>query len=95
MKNVSQTSFINLPDLTREEKREIWLRRTGYTLKILAQVAGVSLTTLSLHMRNKTMPVRQHETLVAFGVPPEILPEPLDKKSGPKPRTLESVAAPA
>ena len=95
MKTVSQTSFIDLPDLSRNEKREIWLRRTGNTLKILAQVAGVSLPTLSSQIRGSTMPVRRHEALVAYGVPPQILPEPVDQKSGPKPRTLDSVGASA
>lgn len=85
METVNQTSFIDLPELTRDEKREIWLRRTGNTLKLLAGVAGVSVSTLSLNIRNNTMPVRQHETLVAYGVPPQILPDPMDQKPGPKP----------
>lgn len=87
MKTVSKISFIDLPDLTRDEKREIWLKRTGNTLRSLAEVAGISLSTMSNHMRNATMPSRQYEALVAYGVPEEVLPDPLDRKPGPKPKT--------
>ena len=78
-------SFSNLSDLTMDEKREIWLKRNGCTVKRLAEVAGVTVSVLSRTLRNPTMPVAQHQALVQFGVPSEFLPHPLDKKRGPRP----------
>ena len=78
-------SFSNLSDLTMDEKREIWLKRNGCTVKRLAEVAGVTVSVLSRTLRNPTMPVAQHQALVQLGIPSEFLPQPLDKKPGPRP----------
>jgi lambda repressor-like predicted transcriptional regulator len=75
--------------LSKEEKREIWLRRKGITQAMLAKVAGVSPSSLSYLLQQPTMPSARHAALVAFGVPEELLPEPLDRKSGPKPKRLD------
>lgn len=82
----NQTRLNNIAELTRDEKREIWCRRQGETLLSLAQVAGVHKSTLSVHLRSVTMPVAQHARLVEYGVPVDLLPDPLDRRSGPKPR---------
>lgn len=78
-------SCINLYTLTPDEKRKIWLKRNGYTMTNLAKVAGVTVSALSRTLRNPTMPVAQHQALVDFGVPPELLPQPLDRRPGPRP----------
>lgn len=85
----SETTFLNLPQLSKNEKREIWLKRKEITLETLANLVGVKVPGLSKNLRNKTMPVEQHATLVAYGLPPEILPAPLDQKRGPKPRNAD------
>lgn len=72
----------NLADLSRDEKREIWMKRHGFTLTGLAGFVGVTTSTFSRTLRNATMPVAQHEKLVRLGMPPEILPKPFDKKPG-------------
>lgn len=85
MKNTS-TSCVNLSDLDTDEKRKLWMERTGNTLKRLAEVAGVTSSALSRTLRRPTMPVAQHQTLVEFGVPQELLPRPFNQKPGPRPR---------
>lgn len=72
----------NLADLSRDEKREIWMKRHGFSITALARLVGVVPSTFSRTLRNATMPVAQHEKLVRLGMPPEILPEPFDKKPG-------------
>lgn len=88
-------SCANLADLSRDEKREIWMKRNGFTVTSLASFVGVVPATLSRTLRNATMPVAQHEKLVRLGMPAEILPAPLDKKTGPAPRQLPVTHAPA
>ena len=89
------TVFSDLSDLTADEKREIWLKRNGCTVKRLAEVAGVTVSVLSRTLRNPTMPVAQHQALVQFGVPSEFLPQPLDKKPGPRPSATLPAYQPA
>ena len=88
----NRTRLNNLAELTRDEKREIWCKRKGETLRNLAQVAGVTKSTLSVHLRRETMPVAQHARLTEYGVPAELLPAPLDRKTGPKPRCPKEAA---
>lgn len=86
--NNSQIAFINLPQLSKNEKREIWMKRQQITMDTLAEVAGVKTPAISRNLRNDTMPVEQHKALVAYGLPAEILPVPMDQKRGPKPRKM-------
>ena len=85
------TFFSNLSELTTDEKREIWMKRNGCTVKRLAAEAGVTATVLSRTLRNPPMPVAQHQALVAFGVPPECLPKPQNKKPGPRPSSFDGL----
>ena len=84
--NKSQTSFINLPQLSRDEKLQIWLRRNGKTYMELAFVAGVKKAAFSLRLSEGNLTSEQHRRLVEYGVPAEILPPAIDKKPGPKPK---------
>lgn len=88
MKQDATTVCSNLSELSPDEKREIWIKRNGLTVKTLAEVAGVTASTFSRTLRKPTMPVEQHRSLVNFGVPPDLLPTPFDQKPGPKPRGL-------
>jgi hypothetical protein len=82
----NKTCFENVTQLTRDEKREIWLKRNSQTLQGLAVAAGVSKGRLSIVLRGETMPPAIHARLVEYGVPEELLPPPLDIPPGPKPR---------
>lgn len=83
--DVFLTQKTNIDELTIHERRQIWLKRNQCTLSMLAKAAGVSVSVLSRTLRSPTMPTARHGALVAFGVPSELLPEPVDKKPGPKP----------
>ncbi|MDL2279046.1 hypothetical protein LJC15_00080 [Desulfovibrio sp. OttesenSCG-928-G11] len=91
VKNISEMSFIDLPDLTRDEKREIWLKRSGNTVVGLASVAGVSVPTLSRRLRDEAMPIDMHKLLTDYGVPLEVLPPADDAKRGPRFRSPRSL----
>lgn len=78
----TELSFNSLADLTRDEKREIWMRRTGHTVTLLAAVVGVVPNVLSRYLRSEDMPAAHHAALVAYGVPPEVLPKPVQKPRG-------------
>ena len=86
---IVETNCFNVADLTRDEKREIWMRRAGETLANLAAVAGCVPSVLSRHLRSDTMPVPMHARLVEYGVPAGLLPDPFEKKRGPKFRTQQ------
>lgn len=91
--NNTAMSFLNVPDLTVDEKRDIWIKRSEFTLNSLAEAAGVSASVLSRSMRNETMPTKQHAALLALGMPVNLLPRPEDKKTGPKPKPRISPGA--
>ena len=78
----TELSFTNVADLTRDEKREIWMKRTGHTVTLLASVVGVVPNVLSRYLRSEDMPAMHHAALVAYGVPPEVLPDPVQKARG-------------
>lgn len=87
MNQNTETSFLNIADLTRDEKREIWLKRSGHTQAQLADVVGVVPNVLSRYLRAASMQVDHQKALVAFGVPEELLPPPEAKRPGRPPRT--------
>jgi hypothetical protein len=82
MNNNAELSFTNIAELTRAEKREIWMKRTGHTVTFLASVVGVVPNVLSRYLRSEDMPAAHHAALVAYGVPPEVLPDPVQKPRG-------------
>ncbi|WP_455784337.1 helix-turn-helix domain-containing protein [Bilophila wadsworthia] len=91
--NNAATVCSNLSELTTDEKREIWMKRNRCTVSRLAEVAGVTVSSLSRALRNSTMPVAQHQALVDFGVPAELLPRPFNRKPGPRPTYQPSISA--
>ena len=84
--NDTETSFINLPELSRDEKLEIWVRRKEISYQILAAVAGISKSVFSRRLSEGALTSYQHKNLVDYGVPPELLPPAIDKRRGPKPK---------
>jgi DNA-binding CsgD family transcriptional regulator len=92
-KMIDAKTFADITELTRDEKREIWMTRQGISLAALCVVVGCTVSTLSKHLRNETIPVEHHLKLVRFGVPAELLPLPVDQKRGPKPRNAMPMTA--
>jgi hypothetical protein len=85
MSEVSAKTDSFVADLTRDEKREIWMRRNWETLDALAAAAGCCTSVMSRHLRSDTMPTKYHRRLVEYGMPVELLPTPADKRRGPLP----------
>jgi len=82
---VTDPDQINLIARRNQGLRE-WLLGKQYTLKMLAEAAGVSSAGLDGFLKNLTMPVERHRRIVeAYHVPSRLLPEPKDLRPGPKP----------
>lgn len=79
--------FKDVTDLSRDEKRETWMKRTGHTVKVLASVVGVVPSVLSRYLASDEMPLVHHNALVAYGVPAEVLLAPVQKTRGRPPVT--------
>lgn len=78
----------NLIPVNRQEALLLWMRRTGRTYVSLGSEINVSGNAVSKLLGQETMPTHRHRQLLELGVPEELLPQPLDLKPGPKPRTV-------
>lgn len=80
--------MINLTqsDLTRQERLSIWMRRAGITKMQVAEKIGVQPIAVTRWFRAETIPTWRYWQLVEFGIPPDLLPDALDKAPGPRPR---------
>lgn len=78
----------NLTDLSREEKLQIFLSRSGLTFKAIGERLGMTGVAAAKLCRGETMPTRRHAEFMALGIPEELLPRGEDIKPGPKPRRL-------
>lgn len=82
----------------KKQELRVWLlrqpRKPGekrLTLQALADGLKISLSTLSSHLENETMPTKHHSKLVGdFNIPADLLPEPKDLPPGPRPKVLAS-----
>lgn len=78
------TGKIAQTDLTRQELLRVWMRRNGLTYAALGRELGVGKTTIKNWFQAERIPAWRHEALVQFGVPVELLPEPINIAPGPK-----------
>lgn len=69
------------------KKLQNWMNERDITIRSLAERLQVSKGTMSQLLRSKTIPVRRHTALLHLGFPDELLPAPLDRKTGPQPKT--------
>ncbi|CAK7034978.1 MAG: hypothetical protein DELT_00523 [Desulfovibrio sp.] len=86
---------LNLTDAPRIEKLKLFMRMQNppLTFVSLAEPLDITSAVLGKSCSQETMPVYQHKHLVENGIPPELLPIPQDRKSGPKPKTPEQLSA--
>ncbi|MBU1229575.1 MAG: helix-turn-helix transcriptional regulator [Proteobacteria bacterium] len=82
----------NLTPLSRQEALRVWMSRNGLTFTEMARRMDVTSNNVSKLCDQDTMPVHRHAQLLGMGVPMELLPEALDLKPGPKPRTIHDEA---
>lgn len=83
-KELPITKNLTQIDLTRQDMLCIWLKRNGKTQADIARALEVGEVSVSRWMRAESIPEKRHEQLVKFGIPAELLPEPLDITPGPK-----------
>ena len=78
----------------RNQELQTWMIDKQYSLKMLADAADLALPTFLYHLKNLTMPVERHRLIVqAYGVPSRLLPEPMDRRPGPKPLSAFTATA--
>ena len=78
----------NLTLVNRQEALLLWMHRAGQTYTRMGAALDVTPNAVSKLLGNETIPVQRHKQFLALGVPEELLPQPLDIKPGPKPRTV-------
>lgn len=82
-------STANLTPLTRQEALRVWMGRNGTTFTSMGGSLGISANAVSKLCDNETMPTHRHRQLLELGVPEDLLPQAVDIKPGPKPRTMQ------
>ena len=83
---MESTIQLKLSEIPRNEKLKLWLKIQNKSLRSIAQKVGLSQSTVAQHCANDTMPTRLYQHFISLGADPELLPEPLDRRPGPKPR---------
>ena len=86
--NTQTQDSIPLPDDRREALR-LWMFANHITLQSLADLIGITHGALSQALGGERMPVRNHEVLIAAGIPAHLLPRAEDIRPGPRPKGLE------
>lgn len=80
---ISESLHLRKPN--RQAQLKAWMVTYGIEARALAGIAGVSPQMMSMIIGGRRAPKERIERLVAAGVPRELLPEPTDGKTGPKP----------
>ena len=83
MKQVNLT-HTHIADLTRSEKLEISMKRSGVTYVDVANAIGVSRSAIVKMLRADSIPTYRHAQLVQVGIPSQLLPPARDIAPGPK-----------
>jgi hypothetical protein len=71
---------------TRQELLRLWLDRTGHSFRRFGRSMGISGVSVARLCDQDTMPTDRHRQLLELGMPPNLLPKPVDQKPGRKPR---------
>ena len=71
----------------RQQRLRNWMEQHNITVKQLAKDLGVAVRMARQYISAETIPTTRHTQLVVLGFPLDLLPQPLDKKPGPKPLT--------
>ena len=69
----------------RKQRLREWMRQKHYTIRKLADDLGVVERMARQYLSAETISTKRHTQLVVLGFPQDLLPQPLDKKPGPKP----------
>jgi len=90
---MESSSEHNLITPTRQEALNIWISREGLSHARIARALGLTQSAVSKMLKRDTAPVHRVEQLREFGIPLHLLPQPVNLKPGPKPRSEAGEAA--
>lgn len=82
-----------IADLTRAEKLEIYMKRTGITFSDIAKPIGVAPASARRMLLNDSIPTWRHTQLLKAGVPEQLLPPARDIAPGRKPKKSTLISA--
>lgn len=83
-------SYLELPDLTQEEKFILWKKRNAKKYTEIRKIMGIKPARFSLLMNRGDIPPWLHKALLEKGVPFEVLPPPVQRKPGRPKKTGKS-----
>lgn len=64
-----------------------WMWERDITHKSIAERIGMAESTVATMLKSPHIPTKRHAQLIQLGIPPEVLPVPLDKRNGRPPKT--------
>lgn len=71
-------------ELSRYEQLLIWLRRNDISIRKLAKKMSISAMSVSRLARAERISIQRRTEFLELGIPPDLLPEGIDVKRGPK-----------
>lgn len=69
---------------TRVTRLRQWMFGQDITYRAVAERMGVSLSTVGKLLKAAEIPLARHSQFLQLGFPVDLLPIPMDKKTGPK-----------
>ncbi len=73
-------------NLPRSVRMRLWMRQYDITDRAVAEKLGLTPARVTIMLNRDTMPTVHHAALLQLGFPASILPQPYDRKSGPRRR---------
>ncbi len=70
----------------RIERLRDWMAERNITYRAIGERIGVSTQGVRQLLVCETIPVKRHNALCALGFPEDLLPQPCDLPTGPRPR---------
>ena len=86
----SRNNWLDVSNLTREEKLRIWMALAGETYSSIARKVWLEFSSVKYLLENKTISIARYEDFRNLGIPEDVLPPAKDLKPGPKKRALVS-----
>lgn len=78
---------MTISEIPRAERMRRWMSEYDITDRSIAEVLGITRARVTIMLNQETMPAKHHKAFLQLGFPAELLPRPLDKKPGPRPKT--------
>ncbi len=76
--------------LSRQESLRVWMMRNGISYASIGRKIFVSGPNVGRLLMGETIPPHRHQQFLELGFPSELLPAPLYRKPGPKPKDAQA-----